>query len=134
MWSQVREVPKQAVLWADCVNFVAAAYDKIICPVDIETPVGNSHALELIVDTAASVSVLPETMCKQYFANCLLRVKLVSYAKSVSPVTDCLPAAAAIVDLSNKFPASFSSLLLQGLEYIKTLKISITGWKVNYIM
>lgn len=58
------EVPELEVLCVDGTKPVAAADDKIMCTVCIEAPKGNSHTLQLIVDTGASVSILRETMYK----------------------------------------------------------------------
>lgn len=139
--SVVREVvvPELAVLCVDDVKLVAAAFDKITCHMDIKGPQGNSQVLELIADTGASVSILPETIYKQYFANCPLtelKVKLVTYAKGDLPVIGCLQATAAVANQVNKVPAFFyivkAGSRLLGLDLIKALKISIIGGKVSY--
>lgn len=86
-------VPELAVLCMDNIKLSAAANDKITCNVNIEAPEGNSHVLELVVDTGASVSILPETIYKGCFANCSLtepQVKLVTYSKrEVSVIVAC---------------------------------------------
>ncbi len=108
----VREVvvPELAILCVDDLKFVAAAFDKITCQMDIEAPQGNSHVLELIVDTGAAVSILPEPVYRQHFAHGLLtepKVKLVTYVKGDPPVTGCLKATVAIASQENKVPALF---------------------------
>lgn len=134
--SKVREVvvPELAVL---CIDDIAA-YSKITCDVKIEVPQENSQVLELIVDTGASVCILPETLYRQYFANCPLtelKVKLVTYAKAKVPVIGCLPAAVNIANQTNKVPAFFyivkAGSPLMGLDLIKVVSISIVGGKVN---
>lgn len=128
------EVPELEVLCVDGTKPVAAADDKIMCTVCIEAPKGNSHTLQLIVDTGASVSILRETMYKQYFADCSLcepKVRLVTYAKSDLPVLGCLHATASIADNSKRVPTKFyivkTGSPLLGLDLIKALNVSIIG-------
>lgn len=135
----VREVvvPEFTVLCVDDHKLVTAACDKITCKMNIETPQGNSQVLELIVDTGASVSILPEAIYKEHFAPCALtepKVKLVTYAKGDLPVIGCLQFSVKVANNDRKVPGSFfivkdgSSLL--GLDLIKALNIDIIAGKV----
>lgn len=139
--SEIREVvvPELAILQVKDAKFTAATYDKIACNVHIEAPKENFHVLELIVDPGASVSILPETMYRQYFVDCSLtepQVKLVTYAKREVPVIGCLPATAAIAGQDSRVPASFHIVKagspLLGLDLIKALNVNIIGGKVNF--
>lgn len=58
-------VPELAIPCVDDVKLVAAKDDKITCYVNTEVPQGNPRCLELIVDTGAAVSILPEKIYRQ---------------------------------------------------------------------
>lgn len=136
--SEVREVtvPELEVLCVDDKP-AAAAEEKLTCAVNVEAPQGNSHSLKLIVDTGASVSILPESMYKSYFADCSLcepKIRLVTYAKGELNVLGCLPATVYIAD-DNKVSTHFyivkAGSPLMGLDLIKALNVNIMGGKVN---
>lgn len=138
--SEVKEVvvPELAVLCVDDVKLAAAKYDKITCYVNIEVPQGNPRSLELIVDTGAAVSILPEKIYRQHFADCPLtasQMKLVTYAKGDLPIRGCRSAEVAIANQDVKVPVLFyivkAGSPLLGLDLIKALKISIIDGKVS---
>ncbi len=100
------EVPDVTVLCVDNIQESAAANDKITCEVNIEAPGGNKHTLQLVVDTGASVSILPETVYKKHFSQCTLtkpKIKLVTYAKEDLLVIGCLSALASVSANDNVF-------------------------------
>lgn len=75
-----------------------------------EVPQGNPRSLELIVDIGAAVSIPPEKIYRQHFADCPLtasQVKLVTYAKGDLPILGCLSAEVAIANQDVKVPALF---------------------------
>lgn len=101
-------------------------------------PQGNPRSLDLIVDTGAAVSILPEKIYRQHFADCPLtasQVKLVTYAKGDLLILGCLPAEVAIANQDVKVPTLFYIMKagspLLGLDLIKALKISIINGKVS---
>ncbi|CAI5660563.1 unnamed protein product [Oreochromis niloticus] len=135
----VREVvvPEFTVLCVDDHKLMTAACDKITCKMNIETLQGHSQVLELIVDTGASVSILPEAIYKEHFAPCALtepKVKLVTYAKGDLPVIGCLQASVRVANNDRKVPGSFFIVKdgspLLGLDLIKALNIDIIAGKV----
>lgn len=94
---EVREVvvPDVTVLCVDNMRKTVAANDKITCEVNVKAPRGNRHTLQLVVDTGASVSILPEVVYKKHFSQCTLikpKIKLVTFAKEDLPVIGCLSA------------------------------------------
>lgn len=98
----------------------------------------SSLWLELIVDTGAAVSVLPEKIYRQHFADCPLtasRVNLVTYAKGELPFLGCLAAEVAIANQDVKVPTLFyivkAGSPLLDLDLIKALKISIINGKAS---
>ncbi len=48
-----------------------AVQDKILCTVQVNAN-GHSHDVELIVDTGASVSIIPESIYQTLFPTCVL--------------------------------------------------------------
>ncbi|XP_053739631.1 uncharacterized protein K02A2.6-like [Synchiropus splendidus] len=139
--SEVREVvvPELAVLCVENVKQVAASKDKITSNIMFKTPEGNTTTLELIVDTGASVSILPETLYQQYLSQCPLtepKVKLVTYAKQNLPVVGCLRVVVSLPCQTHRVNATFyivkSGSPLLGLDLIKALKMSIIEGKVHH--
>lgn len=132
--SAVSEVRKYVV-----PEVAAAAYDKVQCNVKIEAPIGDSHVLELVVDTGASVSILPEAIYKECFENCTLtepQIKLVTYSQREVPVIGCLPATVAIAENEKRASTSFHIVKagpLLGLDLIKEVNVNIIVGKVNFI-
>lgn len=140
--SEVREVvvPDVTVLCVDNIQQSAAANDKITCEVNIEAPGGNKHMLQLVVDTGASVSILPEAVYKKHFSQCTLnkpKIKLVTYAKEDLPVIGCLSALASVSANDNVVPATFYVVTagspLLGLDLIRLLNLDIVSGKVKHI-
>lgn len=138
--SEVKEVvvPELAVPCVDVVKLAAAKYDKITCYVNTEVPQRNPRSLQLIVDTGAAVSILPEKIYRQHFADCPLsasQVKLVTYAKGDLSILGCLSAEVAIANEDVKVPTLLyivkAGSPLLGLDLIKVLKISIIDGKVS---
>ncbi|XP_054873664.1 uncharacterized protein LOC129350628 [Amphiprion ocellaris] len=88
--NQIQEVvvPELAILCVDDVKVAAAACDKLTCKVNVEAPKGNGPAFELIVDTGAAISILPESIYRKYFGCCTLKepkVQLVTYSRGYLP-------------------------------------------------
>ncbi|KAK7895754.1 hypothetical protein WMY93_021079 [Mugilogobius chulae] len=137
--NQIQEVvvPELAILCVDNVKLAAAAFDKLTCTVNIEAPKGNGHSVELIVDTGASVSILPESLYKKHFRNCTLQepqIKLVTYSKGHLPVLGCLKAETTTTKQDKTVPATFyvvkAGSPLLGLDLIRALGVSIIDGKV----
>ncbi|CAL9706462.1 unnamed protein product [Knipowitschia caucasica] len=130
-------VPELAILRIDDVKLAAAAFDKLTCTVNIEAPKGNGHSLELIVDTGAAVSILPESIYRKYFGRCTLedpKARLVTYSKGHLPVLGCLRAETTTTEQDSTVPATFyiveAGSPLLGLDLIKALGVSIIDGKV----
>ncbi|KAI7802904.1 hypothetical protein IRJ41_022848 [Triplophysa rosa] len=94
----------------------------------------------MVVDTGASVSILPEAVYKKHFSQCTLtkpKIKLVSYAKEDLPVIGCLSATVGMSVNNNVVPAIFyvvtSGSLLLGLDLIRLLNLNIVSGKVQCI-
>ncbi|KAI7797754.1 hypothetical protein IRJ41_019638, partial [Triplophysa rosa] len=93
-----------------------------------------------VVDTGASVSILPEAVYKKHFSQCTLtkpQIKLVSYAKEDLPVIGCLSATVGMSVNNNVVPAIFyvvsSGSPLHGLDLIRLLNLNIVSGKVQCI-
>ncbi|KAI7789804.1 hypothetical protein IRJ41_010978 [Triplophysa rosa] len=94
----------------------------------------------MVVDTGASVSILPEAVYKKHFSQCTLtkpKIKLVSYAKEDLPVIGCLSATVGMSVNNNVVPAIFyvvtSGSPLLGLDLIRLLNLNIVSGKVQCI-
>lgn len=140
--SEVREVvvPDVTVLCVENVKKSVTANDKITCEVNIEAPRGHKHKLQLVVDTGASVSILPEDLYKKHFSQCTLsnpEIKLVTYAKENLPVIGCLSALVGVSENDNVVPATFYVVTagspLLGLDLIRRLNLNIVSGKVKNI-
>ncbi|ROL51121.1 Retrovirus-related Pol polyprotein from transposon 17.6 [Anabarilius grahami] len=140
--SEVREVvvPDVTVLCVDNIKQSTLANDKITCEVNIEAPGGNKHMLQLVVDTGASVSILPEAVYKKHFSQCTStkpNIKLVTYAKENLPVVGCLSALVGVSANDNLVSATFYVVAagspLLGLDLIRLLNLDIVSGKVKPI-
>ncbi|XP_073165329.1 uncharacterized protein [Lepidochelys kempii] len=69
--------------------------EQIKCTVNVSaTPSGKPHSIQLMLDTASAVSILPDSIYLHYFKDVPLtepKLHLVCYLKNHIPVRGCLP-------------------------------------------
>ncbi|KAK6493672.1 hypothetical protein HHUSO_G25 [Huso huso] len=114
------------------MNDAVSYKDKLVCTVQIGVSDTHSYNIDLIVDTGSSVSILPQDLYQQYFANCPLnepKVRLVTYSKEDLPVLGCLSARVlydGMTALATFYIVQSGSPLL-GMDLIKALRCHIVG-------
>ena len=103
---------------------------KIVCTVTINAQ-STSSPVELVVDTGAAVSIIPEPLYRQHFSDVPLAEplsRLVSYTKTDVPVLGCLSATVQHADTT--VPATLyvvknTGTALLGMDLFRALGLSI---------
>ena len=128
---QVREVeiPDVTVL---CIQETACKSDKIKCNVKIQPSDSPPHAMDLIVDSASPVSILPRSVLDEHFGESQLTppaIRLTTYTKSPIPVLGCLSALVTRDDVTAAatFFVVEKGTPLLGLDLMVALNVHIVG-------
>ena len=131
---QVREVevPEVTVL---CIQETVCKSDKIKCNVKIQPTDSPSHAMDLVVDSASPVSILPSSVFEEHFGESRLTpppIRLTTYTKSPIPVKGCLSALVTREDVTAAatFFVVEKGTPLLGLDLMIALNIHIVGGAV----